>query len=95
VEPATDTQAPVTGQNGPAGAAGGPNARSKPRNVKYPIQLRVNITPAMAASVARLAQYREMPEGIICREILKQSLLQLDPQYRADIGVNTRNQQHG
>ena len=95
MDTSTDAQAPAPGKNGPAAGTDVPNGKARPRNIKYPIQLRINITPAMAASVARLAAYREMPEGIICREILKQSLLQLDPQYRQAIGMNTGNQQHG
>jgi hypothetical protein len=99
LEPVTDTPAPAAEQKAPApeqnGAAAGhkvPNAKPKSRNIRYPVQMRVNLTFEMAASLARIAQYREMPEGIVCREILKQYLLQNDGQYRADIGLIARNQ---
>ena len=95
MEPVTDTEATASGQNGTAAGQTAPKATNAKRGVRYPIQLRVNLTVEMAASLARLAQYREMPEGIICREILKQHLLQVDAQYRHAIGLNTGNQQHG
>ena len=98
MEPVTNAEATAPKQNGPAPGQTAPaatNAKPKSRGVRFPIQLRVNLTVEMAASLARLAQYREMPEGIICREILKQHLLQVDAQYRHAIGLNTGNQQHG
>jgi hypothetical protein len=95
MDPATEPQAPATGANGPAPGTNGPGADVKRRNVKFPIALRININAAMAASLQRISQYREMPEGIVCREILKQYLLQADPEYRRAIIPNTENQQHG
>ena len=95
MDTAPNTEATAPKQNGTAAGQTAPKATNAKRGVRYPIQLRVNLTVEMAASLARLAQYRDTPEGIICREILKQHLLQVDPQYRHAIGLNTGNQQHG
>ena len=95
MDPATDPRAPAPGTNGSAPRAKGPAVKAQQRNVKYPIQLRVNITPEMNAALGRYSRYEDLAEGIVARRILRQFLLQIDPQYRQAIGVNTENQQHG
>jgi hypothetical protein len=91
----TDIQATPADTKATAPGHKAPNGNTKHSNVNYPNQLRLSITDEMAASLARVARYREIPEGIICREVLKQYLLQNDPQYRADISLIARNQSHG
>jgi hypothetical protein len=49
-------------------------ASPKGRNIKYPVQLRVNITPEMNASLARVARHFDMPEAMVGRMALKQFL---------------------
>ena len=95
MEPSTDTQVPAPGSNGTAPSANSPAIRAKRRNVKYPFQLRVNLTPEMNAALGRYSRYEDLDEGVVARRILRQFLLQVDPQYRRDIGANTGNQQHG
>jgi hypothetical protein len=92
VDPATNPQAPAPGTNGSAPGTNGPAVTAKPRNVKYPILLKINITPEMNAALGRFSRYEDLAEGIVARRILRQFLLQIDPQYRHDIGVNDRNQ---
>jgi hypothetical protein len=66
-------------------ANGGPQQGViKPRqsNPKFPIQLRINITPAMNMSLARIAGKLLLPEGTIGRLGLMQYLQANDPEYR-------------
>ena len=78
VDTSTSPQGPAPGTNGPA-----PRARGS-RPVKYPIQLKVNITQAMAASLQRVCQRWGVPEGIGARIAIMQFLSQQDPQYRSE-----------
>ncbi len=91
----TSPQPPAPGQNGTAPRAKGPAVKAQQRNVRYPVQLRVNITPEMNAALGRYSRYEDLAEGIVARRILRQFLLQVDPQYRQAISPNTENQQHG
>jgi hypothetical protein len=50
--------------------------------VQYPIQLKVNLSPAMAASLKKVCRRLGMPEGIGARIAIAQFLAQQDPQYR-------------
>src|SRR5215472_2455279 len=77
---ATSPQGLAPGSNGAA-----PKARGS-RPVKYPIQLKVNITQAMAASLQRVCQRWGVPEGIGARIAITQFLAQQDPQYRGGNG---------
>jgi hypothetical protein len=52
--------------------------------VKYPIQLKVNITPVMAAALQRVCLRWGVPEGIGARIAITQWLAQQDPQYRGE-----------
>ena len=76
----TNPQGPAPGTNGAA-----PKARGS-RPVKYPIQLKVNINPAMAASLQRVCQRWGVPEGIGARIAITQFLAQQDQQYRGGNG---------
>ena len=78
MEPSTSTERPATGQNG-APAKG---KRQSNRIVRYPIQLRVNITEAMNASLARISRRLMIPEGIVGRIALIQYLASNDREYR-------------
>ena len=78
MEPGTDTQRAVPGQNG-APAKG---KRQGNRVVRYPIQLRVNITGAMNESLARISRRLMIPEGIVGRIALIQYLASNDREYR-------------
>ena len=82
VDTSTSPGAPAPGTNGAA-----PKARGS-RPVKYPIQLKVNINPAMAASLQRVCQRWGVPEGIGARIAITQFLTQQDPQYRGGNGTS-------
>ena len=66
----------------PAPGGKGPDKNGRP--VRYPIQLKVNINPAMAASLQRVCQRWGVPEGIGARIAITQFLAQQDPQYRSE-----------
>jgi hypothetical protein len=78
--PLTDLPTPAAGQNGPAIKAKKRNSRI----VQFPIQLRVHITPAMNASLARISKRMLTPEGVIGRWALIQYLSHQDPEYREE-----------
>ena len=78
MEPTTNTERPATGQNGAPAKA----KRHNNRVVRYPIQLRVNITEAMNASLARISRRLMIPEGIVGRIALIQYLASNDREYR-------------
>ena len=80
MEPSTDAQRPAAGQNG-APAKG---KRQNNRIVRYPIQLRVNVTTAMNDSLARISRRLMIPEGIVGRIALIQYLASNDREYRED-----------
>jgi len=52
--------------------------------VKFPIQLRINITPRMNDSLQRISRRLLLAEGVIGRIALMQYLAQQDPQYREE-----------
>lgn len=52
--------------------------------VRFPVQLRINITPAMNASLERISRRLLLAEGVIGRIALMQYLATQDPQYRED-----------
>ena len=67
----------------PAGNGISPESkRRKATPSEFPIRLCLNITPAMAASLARLHQRMKLKEGVIGRLGLMHWLAQQDPQYR-------------
>jgi hypothetical protein len=76
VDTSPPPQRPAPGHNGPPIKARG----SRP--VQYPIQLKVNLSPAMAASLKKVCRHLGMPEGIGARIAIAQFLAQQDPQYR-------------
>jgi len=76
--PSTSPQGPAPGSNGPAVKARG----SRP--VQYPVQLKVNINAAMAASLQRVCKRWGVPEGIGARIAITQFLSQQDREYRAE-----------
>ena len=80
MEPATSTEHPAPGQNGPAAKA----KRRNGRVIKFPIQLRVNITPNMNASLQRISRRLLLPEGILGRIALMQYLASQDREYREE-----------
>ena len=70
---------------GPAPRSNGRAVKRKAsRPVKYPVQLKVNINQAMAASLQRVCQRWGVPEGIGARIAITQFLAQQDPQYRGE-----------
>lgn len=92
MDTATDTQATVPGPKVPAKGM----KALKGRNVRYPVQLRVNITPEMNSSLARVARHFDMPEGMVGRMALKQFLVSQDPLFRQhlnSIDMNDKNQE--
>ena len=78
VAPSTSPQSPSPRTNGP------PVKAKSGRPVKYPIQLKVNISPAMAASLQRVCLRWGVPEGIGARIAITQFLAQQDREYRGD-----------
>ena len=72
---------------GPVPGGNGANAKTNPgRSIRFPIQLRVNLSPGMAASLKRVAEYQLDAEGVIARRAIHMFLMNTDPQYRQDIG---------
>jgi len=80
MEPRTDIERPVAGQNGAPAKA----KRHNSRIVRYPIQVRVNITTAMNDSLARISRRLMIPEGIVGRIALIQYLASNDREYREE-----------
>jgi hypothetical protein len=80
VDPSIDFPNPAPGQNGPA--AKPKQRRSRP--VQFPIQLRINITPRMNASLQRISRRLLLAEGVIGQIALMQYLAQQDREYREE-----------
>jgi hypothetical protein len=80
VDTATDLPNPAPGTNGPPVKVKRRNSRA----VKFPIQLRINITPRMNDSLQRISRRLLLAEGVIGRIALMQYLAQQDPQYREE-----------
>jgi hypothetical protein len=76
----TDLPTPPAGPNGPATKAKQRNSRI----VRFPIQMRIHITPAMNASLQRISRRLLLAEGVIGRIALMQYLAQQDREYRED-----------
>jgi hypothetical protein len=75
-----NTPPPVAGTNGP-----GTKARTRQTPiVRFPIQLRINITPAMNASLEQLSRRLLLPKGTIGRIALMTYLAANDPSYSED-----------
>jgi hypothetical protein len=69
----------------PAPRTNGPPVKVKSgRPVKYPIQLKVNINAAMAASLQRVCLRWGIPEGIGARIAITQFCAQQDREYRGE-----------
>src|SRR5262249_25001552 len=71
---------------GPQVAAKAVNQAQKrnTRPIQFPIGVRINITPAMAASLGRIRRRMRLPEGVICRLALMAYLASQDREYRED-----------
>ncbi len=80
MDPSIDLPNPAQGTNGPPVKAKRRNSRA----VKFPIQLRINITPRMNDSLQRISRRLLLAEGVIGRIALMQYLAQQDPQYREE-----------
>jgi hypothetical protein len=52
--------------------------------VQFPLQLKLNITLAMDASLQRLARRLRLPVGVLARLGVMQYLAQQDREYRED-----------
>ena len=83
VEPALNTRPPAAGTQTPTQAAKVATKRNS-RPIQFPIGVRINITPAMAASLKRIQRRLRLPEGVICRLALMQYLASQDREYRED-----------
>ena len=66
----TSTPIPAVGSNG--SAVVGKRRHSPP--VQYPIQLRVNLSPAQNAALQRVSRQLTVPEGILGRMAIAQYL---------------------
>jgi len=83
--PSAGLQRPSPRSNGAPAKGGGLEAikiKVGGRSVKYPVQMKVNISPAMAQSLRRVSQRWGIPEGIGARIAITQFLSQQDPNYR-------------
>ena len=78
--PANASPPPPDGSPAPNG---GP-AEARQQLGEFPIRLSLNITPAMAASLARLKRRMRLKEGVIARVGLMHWLASQDPHYRED-----------
>jgi hypothetical protein len=70
----------------PAPRANGspPKAKQQSRPVQFPLQLKLNITLAMEASLQRLTRRLRLPAGVLGRLALMQYLAQQDREYHED-----------
>jgi len=59
-------------------------AKQQSRPVQFPMQLKLNITLAMDASLQRIARRLRLPAGVIGRLGLMQYLAQQDREYHED-----------
>lgn len=85
--PSAGPQRPAPRPNGAPVKGGGLEAikiNVGRRPVRYPIQLRVNVSPAMAASLQRVCQGWGIPEGIGARIAITQFLAQQDPNWNTE-----------
>ena len=83
MEPSTDTQASAPGAQTAAKAVKTTTKRNT-RPIQFPIGVRINITPAMHASLGRIRRRMRLPEGVICRLALMAYLASQDREYRED-----------
>ena len=74
-------QSPVAPSPPPQRPAPATKVTKKSRPVKYPVQLRVNITAPMAAALQRVCLRLGIPEGIGARIAISQFLSSQDPEY--------------
>jgi hypothetical protein len=82
-KPYPNTQPPAAGPQTPAPAVK-VAAKRATRRIQFPIGVRINITPAMAASLGRIRRRMRLPEGVICRLALMAYLAGQDREYRED-----------
>jgi hypothetical protein len=82
-KPHLNTLPPAPGPQTPAPAAK-VAAKRATRRIQFPIGVRINITPAMAASLGRIRRRMRLPEGVICRLALMAYLASQDREYRED-----------
>lgn len=69
----------------PAPRTNGPPVKARGgRPVKYPVQIKINLSPQMAASLQRVCLRWGVPEGIGARIAITQFLSQQDREYRGD-----------
>ena len=80
MQPVTNAQGPATGTNGPA-----PGTVRKSRNVRYPLQLKLNIDLAMDAALKRYCHATGLEPGVAARLILRQAFLNSDQQFRQHV----------
>jgi hypothetical protein len=80
VSPAPGTNRPVPGTNGAP-------AKAKRRNlpINFPIQLKINMTPAMNNSLGRFCRRKKKKEAVFVRELLMDFFERHDPQYLQEI----------
>jgi hypothetical protein len=76
-----DVPTPAAGLGAPAAKA---PKHSNGRAIRFPFQLRIHITPAMTASLARISKRMLMAEGVVGRWALIQFLASNDPEYREE-----------
>jgi len=74
-------QSPVAPSPPPQRPAPATKVTKKSRPVKYPVQLRVNITAPMAQALERVCLRLGIPEGIGARIAISQFLSSQDPEY--------------
>ena len=63
-------------------AGNGSHAGKRQSNIEFPIRLSLNITPAMANSLARISRRMRLKEGIVGRLGLMAYLQANDAEYR-------------
>jgi hypothetical protein len=83
VEPYPNMRMPAPGPQ-TAAPANKVEPKRNTRPIQFPIGVRINITPAMAASLKRISRRLWLPEGVICRLALMQYLSSQDREYRED-----------
>jgi hypothetical protein len=79
---------PAPGTNRPAPRTNGPPAKAKRRDlpVNFPIQLKINMTPAMYNSLGRFCRRKKKKESVWVRELMMDFMERYDPQYLQEIG---------
>ena len=81
---APEAASPPLGTPAPRSNGSPAKTKQQSRPIQFPMQLKLNITLAMDASLQRIARRLRLPAGVIGRLGLMQYLAQQDREYHED-----------